>query len=94
MSRIEYVDGQYLPHNAACALIADRGYQFADGVYEVFAVRDGSLIDSNMHMGRLRRSLPELRIPLPMSPVALNIVFCGTVRRNRFKTGIVYVQLS
>ena len=47
-----------------------------------------------MHMERLRRSLPELRIPVQMSPVALNIVFCGTVRRNRFKTGIVYVQIS
>ena len=94
MSRIAYGDGQYLPHNAACAHIEDRGYQFADGVYEVFAMRDGSLMDCDWHMERLRRSLFELRIPLPMSSAALIIVFCETVRRNRFKTGIVYVQIS
>ena len=92
MNRIAYVDGQYLPHNAACVYIEDRGYQLADGVYEVLAVRDGFLIDYDWQMGRLRRSLSELRIPLPISSVDLNIVFCVIVRCNRFKIGIVYVQ--
>ena len=58
------------------------------------AVRDGSLIDCDLHMERSRRSLSELRFRLLMQSIALNFVFCETARRNRFKTGIVYVQIS
>ena len=94
MSRIAYVNGQYLPHNSASVHIEDRGYQFADGVYEVIAVQNGRLIDGDWHMERLQRSLSELRIAMPMSPAALNVVLRETVRRNRFSTGIVYLQVS
>jgi len=94
MSRIAYVNGRYLPHGAATVHIEDRGYQFADGVYEVIAVRDGVLIDGDWHMERLQRSLSELRIAIPMSVAALNIVLSETVRRNRFSVGIVYLQVS
>ncbi|MBT4489545.1 MAG: D-amino acid aminotransferase, partial [Rhodospirillaceae bacterium] len=94
MSRIAYVNGRYLPHGAASVHVEDRGYQFADGVYEVIAVRGGVLIDGDWHMGRLQRSLSELQIRMPMSPAALNVIFRETVRRNRFKDGIVYIQIS
>jgi D-alanine transaminase len=94
MSRIAYVNGRCLPHGAATVHIEDRGYQFADGVYEVIAVRHGVLIDGEWHMQRLQRSLSELQIDMPMSPAALNVVLKETVRRNRFSIGIVYVQIS
>ncbi len=66
MSRIAYVNGRYLPHAGAAVHIEDRGYQFADGVYEVCEVRGGRLIDEARHMARLKRSLGELRIAWPL----------------------------
>ena len=53
MSRIAYVNGRYLPHRSACVHIEDRGYQFADGVYEVVYVRGGRLVDEARHLERL-----------------------------------------
>jgi D-alanine transaminase len=94
MSRIAYVNGQYLPHSQAMVGIEDRGYQFADGVYEVCEVRGGRLVDERRHMARLDRSLKELRIAHPMSPKALGIVMRETVRRNRVVNGIVYLQIT
>jgi D-alanine transaminase len=94
MSRIAYVNGRYLPPSGAKVAIEDRGYQFADGVYEVCEVREGHLIDERRHMARLDRSLGELRIARPMSPAALGIVLRETIRRNRVRCGIVYVQVT
>jgi D-alanine transaminase len=70
MSRIAYVNGRYMPYGQAKVAVEDRGYQFADGVYEVCEVRGGRLIDETRHMARLERSLRELRIARPMSPQA------------------------
>lgn len=94
MSRIAYVNGRYLPRSEAGVSIEDRGYQFADGVYEVCEVRAGRLIDERRHMARLDRSLNELRIARPMSQAALALVLRETVRRNRVRDGIVYVQIT
>ncbi len=94
MSRIAYVNGRYLPHRDATVHIEDRGYQFADGVYEVCEVRGGRLIDERRHMARLGRSLAELRIGLPMPLSALSVVLHETVRRNRVHNGIVYLQVT
>jgi D-alanine transaminase len=94
MSRIAYVNGRYLPHGDAKVAVEDRGYQFADGVYEVCEVRGGHLVDERRHMARLDRSLGELRIARPMSPAALKIVLRETVRRNRVRDGIVYLQVT
>src|SRR5471032_2515266 len=94
MSRIAYVNGRYLPRAQAKVSIEDRGYQFADGVYEVCEVRGGRLIDERRHMARLDRSLNELRIAKPMSAAALSIVLHETVRRNRVHDGIVYLQIT
>jgi D-alanine transaminase len=94
MSRIAYVNGDYVAHGNAAVHIEDRGYQFADGVYEVIAVRDGALIDGDGHMTRLKYSLDELEIAMPMSPRALGVVMAETIRRNRIKNGIVYLQVT
>jgi D-alanine transaminase len=94
MSRIAYVDGQYLPHGSAVIHIEDRGYQFADGVYEVLAFVGGHIVDEDPHLVRLRRSLSELRIAAPMSDAALKIVMREVVRRNRADDGILYLQIT
>lgn len=94
MSRIAYVNGRYLPHDQAKVGVEDRGYQFADGVYEVCEVRGGRMIDESRHMARLDRSLKELRIARPMSPRALAVVLRETIRRNRVRDGIVYLQVT
>jgi D-alanine transaminase len=94
MSRIVYVNGRYLPRAIARVDVEDRGYQFADGVYEVCEVRHGRLIDEARHLARLQRSLGELRIAQPMTLAALGIVLRETVRRNRVRDGIVYLQIT
>ena len=94
MSRIAYVNGRYARHRQAAVHVEDRGYQFADGVYEVIAVRGGHLIDRGPHLDRLGRSLGELGIAWPMSRGALTVVLNQCVRRNRVDDGIVYLQMS
>jgi len=94
VSRIAYVNGRYVPHRAAQVHVEDRGYQFADGVYEVCEVRGGRLVDERRHMDRLTRSLSELRIAMPMPRNALGVVLRETVARNRVRDGIVYLQVS
>jgi D-alanine transaminase len=94
MSRIAYVNGRYLPLRQAMVHIEDRGYQFGDAVYEVCEVRQGRLIDERRHLARLKRSLDELQIRLPMSQVSLGIVLREVVARNRIGYGIVYLQVG
>ncbi len=94
MSRIAYVNGRYLPHAKAAVHVEDRGYQFADGVYEVVAVRGGRLVDEARHLARLERSLGELEIAMPMSRPALSVVMRETMRRNLVDDGIVYLQVT
>jgi D-alanine transaminase len=94
MSRIAYVNGQYRDIRDATVNIEDRGYQFADGVYEVCEVRGGRIVDLPKHMERLQRSLRELRIDMPMSLEALAIVIRETARRNHVGYGIVYLQIT
>jgi D-alanine transaminase len=94
VSRIAYVNGRYRPHREAQVHVEDRGYQFADGVYEVCEVRGGRLVDERRHMQRLTRSLGELRIVLPMPLNALGVVLRETVRRNRVRDGVVYLQVT
>lgn len=94
MTRIAYVNGRYLPHSGAAVSIEDRGFQFADAVYEVCEIRDGEVIDPTLHLDRLERSLRELRIRMPSSRAALMVVLRETAKRNRVKNGGVYVQIS
>ena len=78
----------------AAVHIEDRGYQFADGIYEVCEVREGHIVDERRHMQRLSRSLGELRIPPPMSSRALGFVLRETVRLNRVREGLLYLQVT
>jgi D-alanine transaminase len=94
MSRIAYVNGRFVPHGDAAVHIEDRGYQFADGVYEVWAVLGGELGDGAGHFERLERSLGELQIEPPMGRAALEVVLKETVRRNRVREGLVYLQVT
>lgn len=94
MSRIAYVNGRYVPHGAAQVHIEDRGYQFADGVYEVIALVGGRLVDNDWHIERLERSLDELDMAMPMAEGALRFVLLETARRNMVRNGIVYLQVS
>ncbi|OFX02829.1 MAG: D-amino-acid transaminase [Alphaproteobacteria bacterium RIFCSPHIGHO2_12_FULL_66_14] len=94
MARYAYVNGRYVDHREASVHIEDRGYQLADGVYEVVGVRDGRLIDEGPHIDRLDRSLRELRIGWPVSRTALGFIIRELMRRNRLRDGLIYMQVT
>ncbi len=94
MSRIAYVNGQYLPQRDASVNIEDRGYQFSDGVYEVIYINGGRFVDATLHMDRLERSLGEIRIAAPMGRAALIHVLHEVARRNRVTDGLLYMQVT
>lgn len=94
MPRIAYVNGAYVPLRHAAVQIEDRGYQFADGVYEVVSTYRGRLIDELAHLDRLDRSLGELSIAAPMARRPLRLVMREVVRRNRTTTGLLYIQVT
>lgn len=94
MSRVAYVNGRYLPLNAAGVSVEDRGMLFADSVYEVCEVWQGTLVDEVRHLDRLARSLSELRIAAPMSRAAIRRVLRETIRRNGVRDGFIYLQVT
>jgi D-alanine transaminase len=94
MSRIAYVNGRYVPLDHASVHVEDRGFQFADGVYEVLYRHDGRLVDCDLHMDRLDRSLRELRLTPPMGRAALLAVVQEVARRNRLARGLIYMQVT
>jgi D-alanine transaminase len=94
LSRIAYVGGQYLSHRQAAVHVEDRGFQFADGVYEVIAVARGQLVDEELHLARLTRSLAELRISPPLGEAALRVVLREVAWRNGVERGIIYLQVT
>jgi D-alanine transaminase len=94
MTRFAYVNGRFMRHVAASVHVEDRGFQFADSVYEVCAIRDGVLIDERPHLDRLERSLGELRMDLPVARAALGAIARELVARNRVREGLVYMQVS
>lgn len=94
MPRIAYVNGRYIDHRRAAVHIEDRGYQFADGVYEVIHLYRARMVDAEPHLDRLDRSLGELNIPWPLSRAAMNVAMRELIRRNRFATGLLYIQVT
>jgi D-alanine transaminase len=94
MPRTAYVNGRYLHHARALVHIDDRGYQFADGVYEVIHVRDGRLIDAEPHFDRFDYSLRELRIAPPMPRAALCLILQELLARNGIANGLIYFQAT
>ena len=94
MSRIAYVNGQYLPHDHAEIHIDDRGYQFGDGIYEVVSIMNGHLADQEWHLNRMQYSLSELNIPMPMTRAAMKIVIGNLIRMNKIINGLIYFQIT
>ncbi|MEX2455155.1 MAG: D-amino-acid transaminase [Rhodospirillaceae bacterium] len=94
MSRIAYVNGRYVPLADAMVNVEDRGYQFADGVYEVVAVVAGRLVECDPHFERLDRSLGGLRIGWPCSRRVLRLILDRVIRRNGISDGYVYLQVT
>ncbi|EAU40084.1 Aminotransferase class IV, putative D-alanine aminotransferase [Fulvimarina pelagi HTCC2506] len=94
MSRIVYVNGSYVPESEAKISVFDRGFLFADGVYEVTAVLSGKLVDFAGHMKRLRRSLSELALPSPGSDEMILAIHRELLSRNGIEEGLVYMQIS
>ena len=94
MSRIVYVNGEYLPEEDAKISIFDRGFLMADGVYEVTSVLGGKLIDFDGHAVRLERSLRELEMENPISKEDLLQVHRELVSRNGVEEGMIYLQIT
>lgn len=94
MGRIVYLNGDYLPEDRARISVFDRGFLFADAVYEVTAVIDGKLIDFDSHFARLERSLAALKMALPMERGAFLDIFRELVTRNGLNEGLVYLQIT
>lgn len=94
MARFAYVNGRYRLMPEAAVHIEDRGFQFADGVYEVCEVRGGRLVDEPAHLARLSRSLDRLSILSPMALPSLQVVIRQVVILNNIKDGLVYIQVT
>jgi D-alanine transaminase len=94
MTRTVYVNGQYLPEDQATVSIFDRGFLFADGVYEVTSVLDGKLIDFAGHAKRLQRSLDELQMANPVTEEELLEIHRELVRVNGIEEGLIYLQIT
>ena len=94
MSRIAYANGRYVRQAEAMINIEDRGYQFADGVYEVIAVVNGRLVDGEQHFDRLQRSLEGLHMESPCDRRILPLIMMQVLRRNHIDHGFVYLQIT
>jgi len=94
VGHVSYVNGHFVPHRQALVHIEDRGFQFADGVYEVCAVRAGRFLDEEGHWSRLKRSLGELAIESPLTAGALRLISRELLRRNRVRDALLYLQVT
>jgi len=94
MTRLAYVNGRYLPHARAMVHIEDRGYQFADGVYEVMPVHRGRVAEEAPHLDRLGYSLGQLRIAWPVARPVLALIVRELVQKNGVENGLVYLQVT
>ncbi len=94
MSRTVYVNGAYLPEEEAKISVFDRGFLFADGVYEVTSVIEGKMIDFPGHLARLHRSLGELDMPAPATDAEIEAIHRELIARNGVQEGMVYLQVT
>ena len=94
MEKIAYVNGSYLPLSEAKVSILDRGFLFADGIYEVAAVLDGKLVDNASHLARLERSVGEIKLPLPETTGQIQEIQKELVKRNELVNGMVYLEVT
>jgi D-alanine transaminase len=91
---VAYLNGQFLPLDQARVSVLDRGFLFADGIYEVAAVIDGKLVDSASHLARLERSTGAIGIALPLSLAEIEAAQKDLVARNNLQEGLVYLQIT
>src|SRR5487761_470089 len=91
---IAYVNGTFVPLSEAKVSVLDRGFLFADGIYEVSAVLDGKLVDNESHLARLERSVGEIKLPLPESLARITEIQHELITRNQLKDGLVYIQVT
>jgi D-alanine transaminase len=94
MERTVYLNGEYLPESQAQISVFDRGFLFADAIYEVTAVIDGKLLDYQGHIERLARSCNELAIKNPFTPQALIDIQHELIKRNNLQEGGIYLQVT
>ncbi|MEX0692882.1 MAG: D-amino-acid transaminase [Rhodospirillales bacterium] len=94
MSRTVYVNGEYLPEEDAKISVFDRGFLFADAVYEVSAVLDGKLVDNDLHMARLARSMNELKMTPPATADEIFAIQKELIARNDLDEGVIYLQVT
>ena len=94
MTMFSYVNGLYIDYKDAKVHIEDRGYQFADGVYEVFAVINKKIVDYDGHLNRLYRSLNEISLKSPIVKDAYLFHCRNLIRKNKIKDGLIYLQIS
>jgi D-alanine transaminase len=94
LDSIAYVNGSYVPLSEAKVSILDRGFLFADGIYEVSAVLQGKLVDNESHLARLKRSVGEISLPLPESLERITEIQRELIARNRIENGLVYIEVT
>jgi D-alanine transaminase len=94
LEQIVYLDGAFVPVADAKVSVFDRGFLFADGIYEVSAVLDGRLIDNEAHLARLKRSVGEIALPLPETPERIVEIQKELIARNHLRDGLVYIQVT
>jgi D-alanine transaminase len=91
---IAYVNGAFVPLSEAKVSVLDRGFLFADGIYEVSAVLDGRLVDNDSHLARLERSVGEIQLPLPETIERIKEIQRELITRNELRDGLVYIQVT
>jgi len=94
LEKIAYVNGAFVPHSEAKVSVFDRGFLFADGIYEVAAVLDGKLIDNASHLARLKRSVGEIELALPETLERIEAIQKELVKRNDLVNGMVYLEVT
>jgi D-alanine transaminase len=94
LDSIAYVNGSYLPLSEAKVSILDRGFLFADGIYEVSAVLEGKLVDNDSHLARLKRSVGEISLALPESLERITEIQHELIARNGVENGLVYIEVT
>ena len=94
LDSIAYVNGSYVPLSQAKVSILDRGFLFADGIYEVSAVLEGKLVDNDSHLARLKRSVGEISLALPEPLERIVEIQRELIARNSLQNGLVYIEVT